>query len=773
MTRSLFLAPKIFTASLVIFLISACSKNINASHMPTPESLDRPEQSLLTLDRIYNSSEFRGERFRSTRWLKDGSGYTLTEKSALVEGGRDVVRYNPKTGEKDILIDAADLIPVGKDKPISVSSFAWSDDGSKALIYTNSKRVWRRNTQGDYWILDIENKVFRQLGEGFPASSLMFAKFSPDGTRVAYVQKTGRKIHDIYVENIDSGEKTRLTNDGSELIINGTFDWVYEEEFGLRDGFRWSPDGTKIAYWQLDTSGVRDFTLMNNTDSLYPKVTTFSYPKVGETNPAARLGVVAATGGNTEWMNIEGDPRNNYIAWMDWAANSDELIVQQLNRRQNTNTLLMVNAGDGSAKNILTDQDAAWLDPVTDFKWFEGGNEFLWVSENNGWRQVFRVSRDGKAKKLITAGNYDVVRIRRIDMEGGYIYFDASPDDPQRMYLYRTALDGNQPAERLTPSNERGTHRYSISHDSKWAFHFFSARDKAQQIEMVSLPDHAVLRNFVTNEKQQAAYDAIPKGKQEFFQVTLDDGQQLEGFMRFPPDFDPAKKYPVIFFVYGEPAGMTANDRWNGNNMLWHIMMTQKGYIFATIDNRGQPTPKGRAWRKSIYRKLGLINVDDQASAAKKLLAERPYMDPTRIGIWGHSGGGTSTLHALFRHGDVFSVGVARAPVPDLRLYDTIYQERYSGILPEDADYYEKAAAITYADQLKGKLLLVHGTGDDNVHYQGSERLANKLIEHNIQFDFMAYPNRTHGIREGKNTTRHLMRLQTEFFLKNLPAGGR
>ncbi len=725
----------------------------------------------LSLNRLYVSKDFESDWFGGTRWLKDGSGYTIIEKSEAVEDGRDVVRYNPETGAKEILISASQLIPEGEEKPISVSDFTWSDDGKIALIYTNTKRVWRRNTQGDYWTLSLEDGKLKQVGANFPASSLMFAKFSPDGSKVAYVQKTGRKIHDIYVEEIENGKQTRLTNDGSETIINGTFDWAYEEEFGLRDGFRWSPDGTKIAYWQLDASGVRDFTLINNTDENYPQLTTYSYPKVGETNSAAKVGVVSIDGGDTTWMNIDGNPRMNYIAYLEWADNSDEVIVQQLNRRQNTNNMILANASTGNSKTVMTDNDDAWLDVVTDFRWLNDGKEFLWVSEKDGWRQIYRISRDGKSSKKITDGAYDVVRINRIDTEGGFIYFNASPDDPQRMYLYRIAIDGNSPAERLTPADQKGSHSYTVSFDGQYAFHRWSNRDKPLAIDLVRLPDHSQAQSFVDNATLAETYANVTKGKTEFFSVTTDD-TTMEGIMRFPADFDANKKYPVIFFVYGEPAGMTAADSWNRND-LWHIMMTQKGYIVATVDNRGQPAPKGRTWRKSIYRTLGLTNVNDQAAATKKLMAERPYMDADRIGIWGHSGGGTSTLHALFRHSDVYKVGVSRAPVPDIRLYDSIYQERYSGVLPEDKDYYDKAVAINYAENLKGNLLLIHGTGDDNVHYQGSERLINKLVENNIQFDFISYPNRTHGIREGKGTVLHMMTAQTNYFLRHLPAGPR
>ena len=729
----------------------------------------------VTLERIYDSEDFESEWFGGTRWLQDGSGYTRIEKSEAIEDGRDIIRYNPKTGEKEILISASQLIPEASSSPLDISGFSWSNDGTQALIYTNTKRVWRDNTQGDYWIVTPKDGKLHQVGKNFPASSLMFAKFSPDGKHIAYVQKIVKKIHNLYVEASTGGKAKALTSDGSKTIINGTFDWVYEEEFGLQDGFRWSPDSQKIAYWQLDAAGVKDFTLINNADTLYPTLKTFSYPKVGEQNSAARVGVVNITGGATTWMRVDGDPRMNYIAHMEWAANSDEVVMQQLNRRQNTNTMIIANAADGSAQTVYTDKDDAWLDVVNDFQWLDGGDEFLWVSEQGGWRQIYRITRDGQNAVNLTPGAYDVDSIVLIDEAGGYIYFNASPNDPQRMYLYRVSLDGSSQApERLTPEDQKGSHSYTISHDGKWAFHSWSTRAMTPKTELISLPDHQQLSSIVENKALQATYDALAKGKSEFFQVDNGSGITLEGYMRFPPNFDESKKYPVIFFVYGEPVASTASDKWNiKGGYKWPIMMTQKGYIVATMDSQGQPVPKGRTWRKAIYRTLGLTNVDDQAGAAKNLLAERPYMDAERVGIWGHSGGGTSTLHAMFRHGDVYSVGVSRAPVPDLRLYDSIYQERYSGVLPDDAEMYEKAVAINYAHQLKGKLLLMHGTGDDNVHYQGSERLINKLVENNIQFDFMSYPNRTHGIREGQNTEKHMVTKQTEYFLMHLPAGPR
>lgn len=724
------------------------------------------EQSQLSLERLFNSEEFDLESFGPARWLSDGSGYTLLEDSNAVQDRKDIVRYDPKTNDREILVTASQLQPAMSDETLKIENYSWSADGSKVLIYTNSQRVWRTNSRGDYWVLDLVSGALSQIGSDFPASSLMFATFSPDDTRIAYVQ-----LNNIYVEDLSSSKVTQITNDGSTNLINGTFDWVYEEEFGLRNGFRWSPDGSRIAYWQLDSEGVEAFTLINNTDTLYPKLSQFPYPKVGETNSSARLGVLDAKGGPTTWIQLDGDPRQHYPVFMEWAENSDELVIQQLNRRQNINKLELADASTGKIQNILTDTDQAWLDPVTDFQWFDEGRSFLWVSDKNGWRQIFLVSRDGRSETLLTPGSYDAISILHADAEDGYVYFIASPDDPQRRYLYRAPLDGSGELERMTPADQPGDHRYLVAKDSRYAVHWYSTRDTPTTIDLVSLPGHERLQLFTDNGQVQKTLAALDYGTSEFFEVTSEEGITMEGFLRLPPDFDPSKKYPVIFYVYGEPAGQTARDQWSSRN-LWHIMMSQKGYVTATLDNRGQPAPKGREWRKSIYRELGTTNMKDQMLGAKALMIQKPYLDTQRVGIWGHSGGGTSTLHLMFRYPKMYHVGVSQAPVPDITLYDSIYQERYSGVLPEDALQYEETKAINHAEGLAGKLLLVHGTGDDNVHYQGTERLINKLVSLNKQFDLMVYPNRNHRISgSADGTTLHLGTLRTEYFLKHLPAG--
>lgn len=734
----------------------------------------QPEQHVMgdvTLERLF-SDDFEGESLGATRWLDDGSAYTTLE-AAEGEGengesrGLELIRYETSSGDRDVLVSAAELTPEGRDRPLRVQSYDWSADGDRLLIFTNTRRVWRQNTRGDYWVLDRETGTLTQLGGDAPESSLMFAKFSPDGTRVAY-----RAEYDLYVEDLRTGEITRLTHDGSRTIINGTFDWVYEEEFSARDGFRWSPDGTRIAYWQLDAEGVRDFLMINNTDSLYAFTIPVQYPKAGTTNSAAKVGVVSATGGETEWIEFPGDPREHYIPRMEWAGAPDAIIIQRLNRLQNRNQVALADAETGAVTSLFTERDDAWLDVVDDWTWLDGGERFLWVSERSGWRHVYSVPRDGSTSTAVTFGDFDVISVELVDEPGGWLYFMASPDDATQRYLYRTRLDGRSPPERVTPAGQPGWHAYDIWPDARWAIHTWSRFGVPPTTELIRVRGHQPVRSLIDNEELKETVAALDRGEHEFFMVEV-NGVSLDGWMMRPPDFRDGVRYPVLMYGYTGPFGQTAVDSWGGFRYLWHLMLTQQGYIVATVDNRGTPGPKGRDFRKAIYGQYGQISSEDQADAVRALLAERSYMDPERVGAWGWSGGGTYTLNVLTRYPDLYSAGMAVAPVTHEKFYDTAYQERYMGLPEENAEGYEQSAPLTFADQLEGSLLLVHGSGDDNVHVQNTEAMVNELVEHGKQFDLMVYPNRSHGISEGEGTRRHLYTLLTEFLHENLPAGPR
>lgn len=742
-----------------------------------PVLAQQADPSLLTVDSIFT---YRTRSLGPARWQVDGSGYLALEPSPGKKGPMDIVRYDAISGQRIVKVSAEKLTPPGASQPLTVEDFSLTSDEQKVLIFTNTARVWRSNTRGDYWVLDLTAGSLRKLGGAdVKPSSLMFAKFSPDGGRVGYVRD-----NNIFVENLSADSKiTQLTNDGSRYIVNGTFDWVYEEELFCRDGFRWSPDSKQIAYWQLNSEGVKEMQLINNTSALYPVVTAFPYPKAGETNSAARVGVISANGGPTRWFDIAGDPRNNYLPRMEWAANSEEVIIQQLNRLQNTNIVMLGDVRTGKVRPVLTEKDDTWVDIAWgdidwdktglargDVEWIDNGARFLWASERDGWRHIYSVSRDGREVKPITPGNYDVISVERVDPKNGWIYFLASPENATQRYLYRVRLDGTGKEERLTPATAAGTNGYDISPRGDVAIHFYSTFNQVPGTEVVRLPQHSLVRSLIDNHEVQERLGKLKQTPTEFFKVDIGEGVQLDGWMIKPPDFDSRRRYPVLFYVYGEPWGQTVLDRWGGRDRLWHQMLAQQGYIVMSVDNRGTPAPRGRAWRKSIYRKMGIVNSGDQAAAAK-VIAKWPFVDPMRIGIWGWSGGGSSTLNAMFRYPDVYSVGLSVAPVPDLHYYDSIYQERYCGLPQDHPEEWKQSSPITFAGQLKGSLLIVHGTGDDNVHYQGTEALINALVASNKQFSMMSYPNRSHGINEGTGTTRHLFGLLTRFLLEKLPAG--
>ncbi|RZK38514.1 MAG: S9 family peptidase, partial [Hymenobacter sp.] len=541
-----------------------------------------------------------------TQWTKDGYGYLQVRPDSVVQlDARQPTKVQTILSKKQ-------LTPAGQAAPLKVRRVALSDDGHLILLNTNTKRVWRYDTRGDYWVYDTGTKKLTQLGRGRPESSLMFAKFSPDGRRVAYVSE-----HNLFVENLADNRITQLTSDGTDKLINGTFDWVYEEELDCRDGFRWSPDGQRLAYWQLDARKTPNYLMLNTTDKLYPYTVPVEYPVVGEDPSRCRVGVIAVGGGETTWMDVPGDAVQHYLPRMEWAG-ANELIVQQLNRRQNESKLLLCTAATGAVKPIYSETDKAWLDAkdgAVGWNWLEGGKSFVWSSEKDGWRHLYRVDRTGK-EQLLTPGNYDVISLESIDEAGGQLYFLASPTNATQRYLYKVALKGGK-AERVTPANLGGTNGYDISPNGKIALHTYSSASTFPVADVVSLPTHQRLHGGEV--PAPAAKMKLPKT--EFFQVKTVDGVTLDGWMVKPTNFDPAKKYPIVFMVYGEPASQTVTDRFGtGLNRLYQGSMADDGYIYASLENRGAPAPRGREFRKAIYHNIGALNIRDQAMGAKEVL---------------------------------------------------------------------------------------------------------------------------------------------------------
>lgn len=707
--------------------------------------------------------------YSNRQWLKAGNAFV-----EQVEG--ELIRQSLPGGATEVFLPKAALIPAGQQDPLSVHSFSLSEDEQKVLIYTNTTKVWRYDTRGDYWVYDLQNKSLKQLGKERPESSLMFAKFSPDGKQVGYVSE-----NNIYKENLADGSVRQLTKDGTRKRINGTFDWAYEEEFAARDGFRWSPDSKKIAFWQIDATNVKDYVMFNMTDDVYARVIPVEYPVAGEAPSPYKIGVVDVNTASARWMDIPGNPSQTYLTRMEWTPTADNLIVQQLNRKQNESKLYLLNAGSGAAEQLYAEQDAAWIDiqPSWDdsysyggWDWLKEGKEFMWASEKDGWRHLYRLSLDGKKETLITKGSYDVMEIAAIDEDGGYVYFLASPENATQQYLYRTRLNGKGKAERLSPATQAGTHTYHLSPNAAFAFHRFSNHYTRPVGEWISLPQHQPLQgeSVVANALAQADKSATGV---EFRTIKTADGTEMDAWMVKPANFDPNKKYPIVFYVYTEPAGQTVKDGFGaGRNWLYKGSMSDDGYIYASVDNRGTPAPKGREWRKSIYRKVGRLNIDDQAAAARELL-KLPYVDSSRVAVWGWSGGGSATLNLLFQYPDIYKTGIAVAAVGNQLTYDNIYQERYMGLPQENREDFVQGSPITHAKNLEGNLLYIHGTGDDNVHYNNAEQLVDELIKHNKQFQFMPYPNRSHSISEGEGTYEHLSTLFTNYLKEHCPPGGR
>ena len=750
--------------------------------MPASAQAQQKSDLEMWLHKIYESDDFQLKVFSPARWLNGGEAYTTVEPSTSRKGAADIVRYDTATASREILVSASELIPAGEKSALRIENYEWSAGMNRVLIFTNSRQVWRQNTRGDYWVLDRGTHKLSKLGGDAAPSTLMFAKFSPDGSKVAYV-----RANNIYVDDLQTGKITQLTPDGSETIINGTTDWVYEEELAIRDGFRWSPDGRKIAYWQFDTRGVGNFPLIYNlgvvrqvvTNIPYPGVGTYPavfdirYPLTGTANPAARVGVVTDAGGETRWMRVPDDTRDNYIARMEWSGNSNQLVLQHLNRLQNTNDVLLADAETGAVRAIYQDHDLAWVEVMDEIQWVDGGNAFVSLSEKDGWRHAYIVSRDGTKERLLTHGAYDVIHLARVGENTRWLYFIESPDNATQRYLYRVRIDGSGNAERVTPSASQGTNSYDISPDGRWAFHTRSTFDSPPVTDLVELAGHRSVRRLQDNAVLRASAAPILGRPVEFFRLDIGDGIILDGWMLKPPDFDPAKKYPLLMYVYGEPAETTVRDEWDGTHGAFHHLIAAQGYIVASVDNRGTPAPKGRAWRKLVYGAVGVLSSKEQAAALVALERMHSFIDAERVAVWGWSGGGSNTLNLMFRSPDLFKVGICVAPVPDQRLYDTIYQERYMGLPQQNVDGYRAGSPINFAEGLRGNLLLVHGTGDDNVHFQGTELLMNRLIELGKPFDFMEYPSRTHAINEGPGTTFHLRSLLIRYLEEHLPAGPR
>ena len=709
-------------------------------------------------------------------WNESETGYFTIKDN-------NIVLVSTK-GKKDKVILSSSQV-----NNLEIESFSFSQSKNKILIFTQSVKVWRYNTKGDYWVYDFKKNEIQKLGRNMSSSSLMFAKFSPNERFVAYVSKEKSESGirnsstsvNIYLESLDDRSIKKLTSsNGTKKLINGTFDWVYEEEFGCRDGFIFNEDGTRIAFWQIDANQVRDFYMINNTDSIYSYTIPVEYPKVGEDLTPARIGVINLSNAEITWMKIPGEQNKFYLPRMTWMPGRNDLMIQQLNRKQNHSKIYIANANDGSTELLMEEKDDAWVDLRSSWpyqvqagwKFINNGKEFLYTTEKDGWSHIYRFDITNKTEYLVTKGNYDVVKPLAYDEKNESVYFIASPENPTERYLYKTSAKGDGKLIRVTPDILEGSHNYQISTKAKYAFHSFSNYFTRPMQAIVSLPNHKFINE---NQNMIEKYDLEKKKDHplEFFEITTVDNVTMEGWIVKPKNLNKNKKYPVLFYFYSEPAGQTGVNRYGaGNNSLYDGNLGEDGYVYVTFDGRGTPSPKGRAWRKAIYRNIGRINVRDMAMGAKAVFEKYEFIDTSRVAVHGWSGGGTATLNCLFQYPEIFHTGIAAAAVANQLTYDNIYQERYMGDPKESYQDYVDGSPIKYAKNLKGNLLYIHGTGDDNVHYQNAEMLANELIKHKKVFYMLSYPNRSHGIRED-GAYPHVRLMFTDFLRKNCPPGGR
>lgn len=718
----------------------------------------------LSLARIHASDDFSAESF-SGRWMADGRGWAVLEPND--DGVAELWRVEAESGERVPLLRAADLVPPGAEEPLRVDDISFSADERRILLFTDAQRVWRARTKGIYWVYDRDARTLRPVSER--PGWQMFAKFSPEGDRVAFVRE-----HDLFLTDLRTGEERRLTDSGSETIINGTTDWVYEEELGLRDAFRWSPDGRRIAYWQLDQSPVREFPLVDQT-RLYPEISTIRYPKAGTENSLVRVGSLDVESGATRWLDLpchrapSDGGEECYLARMEWLG-PDAVWIQKLNRHQNRLELLEGDVGTGAVRTILVERDSAWVDVNDDLRWIDGGRRFLWTSERDGWNHIYLYERDGTLVRRLTSGPWEVSGIDAVDEEAGRVYFTAPRRGPTTRSVLSVDLRGRV---RTLFARERGWATAEIAPGFDLAVLTHSTIERPPVATLARLRDGETetVRVLVDNAELVARLDSVGLGPTEFRRVEAADGTPLNAYVVKPPDFDPSRRYGLLMYVYGGPGSQTVVDRWSGSRHLWHHHLARRGVLVASVDNRGTGA-RGRDFEKATYLRLGQLETADQLAALSQLAA-LPWVADDRIGIWGWSYGGYMTLLTTLLGEGRVAAGVSVAPVTDWKLYDTIYTERYMRTPEENPEGYEEGAPLEHAARLAAPLLIVHGTGDDNVHPQNTMRLVDALERAGKQFRMRLYPNKRHGI-EGGPARVNLFEMMTGFVLEHLgtePAG--
>lgn len=723
---------------LALFLLAASTITVAQTKKP------------ITLETIWASGDLFPKMVSGFINLKDGKSYCKIEQTS--DGSTNVVTYSYETGEKTgILIDGEAIAAANGMSSFAFGSFRLSDDETKALIPTKTESIYRHSSRSKYYVLTRSDNKLSAVSE----NKVRYATFNPQADKVAYVYG-----NDLYVKDIVKNKTKRLTKDGKHnAIINGAVDWVYEEEFSMSRGFDWNADGTMIAYYRFDESQVKQWD-MEIYGKLYPDHERFKYPKAGEQNSVVDVYI---TNLKNKGKKLEiGSENDQYIPRIKWTKDPNVLSIQRLNRHQNHWELLMVDAKTRNVSVSLEETSKQYVDINDDLIFLDDKQHFVIKSERSGFWHLYMHKLEGPQVFVITRGDWEVDQLLGVDEKNQRVYYTSTEVSPLERHIYSVGIDGKR---KTKLSDKKGTHSARFSDDFSIYLHTYNS-STTPHVYSIRNRDGELVRTIEDNEDFSKKLGDYRLGPITFENIDLDNGVSLNSYMIKPADFDPNKKYPLLMFVYGGPGSQQVQDHWLWSNYFWHQMLANEhGYIIACVDNRGTGA-RGAEFKKMTYLELGKYETEDQIAAAK-YYGNLSYIDAGRIGIWGWSYGGYMSSLCITKGADVFKTAIAVAPVTNWRYYDNIYTERYMRTPQENADGYDNNSPINHIEKLKGKYLIVHGTADDNVHFQNSAEMVNKMISKNIPFDSEYYPNKNHGIYGGY-TRLHLFTRMTQFILDNL-----
>lgn len=695
-------------------------------------------------------SRFNPERIQNVRWMNDGRFYSATQ-------GRQIIRFNITNGESNVIFDGSNFTDPAFPNGFNVQGYQFSADEKKILLRTDVEQIWRRSTRENYYVYDRSSNQLSKLTKSEGKQSL--AELSPKGDKVAFVRE-----NNLFWIDLASGVETQITNDGEfNKIINGSSDWVYEEEFGFSKAWQWSPNGERIAFYKFNEERVKEF-FMTNWGTLYPTQERFKYPKAGEQNSIVSIFVYDLNSKRSTKMDV-GDEDDQYIPRINWTINNNRLAIRRMTRLQNKQDLLFADVRTGDTEVILTEESERWIDVHDDLVFLNNGRQFITTSQKDGYNHIYLYDMSGEELTQITSGNWEVTSIQGFNEAAHTLYYTSTEESTLERHFYQVRVDGDR-KKKLT--EKAGWYSVNLSRDYKYYIETYTASNQPPITTLYQSNvrgNNRKLRTLVDNSGLVELKKEYNFSEKEFFTVEA-NGAELNGYMLKPNDFDSTKKYPLFMYVYGGPGSQTVSQNYeSGDRAMWHQHLVNNGYIVVSVDNRGTGG-RGRDFEQQTYLKLGQLEIADQISVAKHF-GSKSFIDENRIGIWGWSYGGYMSSLGLTEGSDIFSAAIAVAPVTHWKYYDTIYTERFMRTPQLNPEGYNNGSPLFNVQKMKGKYLLVHGTGDDNVHYQNAVDMMDALIANNIQFETMTYPNRNHGIYGG-NTRMHLYKLMTNFILENL-----